>query len=214
MRKKLVTNIVATALVLVSTSVCAGPLVGDVTIDFTDWSGPPIPVRLFVPEAVDSDAPIVIVLHGASRDAERYYEDWRSEAANHDFVVAVPYFSRDDFPKSAHYNLGYVFEPAPGAQRPPDVWTFAVIEPLFDAVVEMLDGRQTRYTLFGHSAGSQFLHRFLYYVPGARVKRAIAANAGWYTMPEFGVRYPYGLAESDYRGTRFAVRKDGRGRRN
>ena len=196
MRKKLVTNIVATALFLVSTSVCAGPLVGDVTIDFTDWSGPPIPVRLFVPEAVDADAPIVIVLHGASRDAERYYEDWRSEAANHDFVVAVPYFSRDDFPKSAHYNLGYVFEPATGAQRPPAAWTFAAIEPLFDAVVEMLGGRQTHYTLFGHSAGSQFLHRFLYYVPGARVKRAIAANAGWYTMPDFGVRYPYGLAES------------------
>ena len=60
----------------------------------------------------------------------------------------------------------------------------------------MLGGRQTHYTLFGHSAGSQFLHRFLYYVSGARVKRAIAANAGWYTMPDFGVRYPYGLAES------------------
>jgi poly(3-hydroxybutyrate) depolymerase len=196
MRKKRVTNIVATVLLLVSTSVCAGPLSGDLTIDFTDWSGPPIPVRLFVPEAVDPDTPIVIVLHGASRDAERYYEDWRSEAARRDFVVAVPYFSRDDFPKSAHYNLGHVFEPTTGEQRSPDAWTFAAIEPLFEAVVEMLDGRQTHYTLFGHSAGSQFLHRFLYYVPGARVKRAIAANAGWYTMPDFGVRYPYGLAES------------------
>jgi hypothetical protein len=196
MRNKLVTNIVTIVLVLAGTSVWAESLMGDVTFDFADWSGPPIPVRLFVPDAVDAETPIVIVMHGASRDAERYYENWRSEAAVHDFVVIVPYFSREHFPKSAHYNLGHVFEPGTGEQRPPGAWTFAAIEPLFDAVVEMLDGRQTHYTLFGHSAGSQFLHRFLYYVPGARVKRAIAANAGWYTMPDFGIRYPYGLAES------------------
>ena len=169
---------------------------GDLTFDFGDWSGPAIPVRLFVPDAVAADTPIVIVIHGASRDAERYYRDWRSEAVKQGFVLVVPYFSREDFPKSAHYNLGHVFEPGTSVKRPAAVWTFAAIEPLFDTVVAMLDGRQAQYTLFGHSAGSQFLHRFLYYVPEARVKRAIAANAGWYTMPDFGVRYPYGLGES------------------
>ena len=106
MRNKLVTNIVAIVLVLAGTSVWAESLMGDVTFDFADWSGPPIPVRLFVPDAVDAETPIVIVMHGASRDAERYYENWRSEAAVHDFVVIVPYFSREHFPKSAHYNLG------------------------------------------------------------------------------------------------------------
>ena len=60
----------------------------------------------------------------------------------------------------------------------------------------MLRSRQTGYTLFGHSAGSQFAHRFLYYVPDARVNRAILANAGWYTMPDFDVAYPYGLKDA------------------
>ena len=169
---------------------------GDVKFDFEDWSGPSLPVRLFVPGAVDDDTPIVIVIHGASRDAERYYNDWRAEAEKHGLIVVVPYFSREDFPKSAHYNLGHVFDRETGAPRPAHSWTFAAIEPLFDAVVTQLGGAQTHYTLFGHSAGSQFLHRFLYYVPDARVKRAIAANAGWYTMPDFGVEYPYGLAGS------------------
>jgi hypothetical protein len=40
------------------------------------------------------------------------------------------------------------------------------------------------------------VHRFLYYKPDARVSKAILANAGWYTMPDFGVDYPYGLSES------------------
>jgi poly(3-hydroxybutyrate) depolymerase len=191
-----VRSIVIAALVFATTTVWAGSLSGDVTFDFEGWPGPSLPVRLFVPKAVASDTPIVIVMHGASRDAERYYRDWRTEAEKHGFVVVVPYFSRADFPRSAHYNLGHVFEPGTGEQRPPISWTFAAIEPLFDAVVDKIGGQQTQYTLFGHSAGSQFLHRFLYFVPAARVKRAIAANAGWYTMPDFGVRYPYGLAES------------------
>jgi hypothetical protein len=171
-----------------------GPLARDLQFEFADWPGPAVPVRLYVPATATADTPIVIVMHGASRDAERYYNDWRPEAAHRGFIVAVPYFSRDDFPSSARYNLGHVFDPGDGHRRPEAQWTFAAIEPLFDAVVDRLNGRQARYTLFGHSAGSQFVHRFLYYVPDNRANRAIAANAGWYTMPDFGVQYPYGLA--------------------
>lgn len=189
-------TVALSVLLVLSASPNAAVATGDLDFRLSNWSGPAIPVRLFVPEAADADTPIVIVMHGASREAERYYNDWRTEAVKFGLVVVVPYFSREDFPRSAHYNLGYVFEPETGDQRPAESWTFAMIEPLFDAVVERLGGQQTHYTLFGHSAGSQFLHRFLYYVPDARVKRAIAANAGWYTMPDFGVRYPYGLAES------------------
>jgi len=189
-------TVALSVLLVLSASPNAAVATGDLDFRLSNWSGPAIPVRLFVPEAADADTPIVIVMHGASREAERYYSDWRTEAVKLGLIVVVPYFSREDFPRSAHYNLGYVFEPETGDQRPAESWTFAMIEPLFDAVVERLGGQQTHYTLFGHSAGSQFLHRFLYYVPDARVKRAIAANAGWYTMPDFGVRYPYGLAES------------------
>ena len=40
------------------------------------------------------------------------------------------------------------------------------------------------------------MHRYLYYVPEARVSRFIAANAGWYTMPDFSIGYPYGLKDA------------------
>lgn len=187
---------VSLVLLVLATAAHASPPSGDVTFDFDNWSGPPIPVRLFVPDTADAGTAIVIVMHGASREAERYYTDWRAEAQQHGFIVVVPYFSREDFPRSTHYNLGHVFDRNSRAARPSSAWTFAAIEPLFDAVVEKVGGNQAHYTMFGHSAGSQFLHRFLYYVPEARVKRAIAANAGWYTMPDFGVKYPYGLAGS------------------
>ena len=169
---------------------------GDVAFDFSDWSGPEVPVRMFVPESVTPTTTIVLVMHGASRDLERYYADWRKEGEQHDFIAVVPHFDAEAFPGSTRYNLGWVFDPETDEPRPPEQWTFAAIEPLFDTVVEKLGGEQEDYTLFGHSAGSQFVHRFLYFVPEARVKRAIAANAGWYTMPDFGVTWPYGLAGS------------------
>lgn len=186
----------AAALVLAYAAARAMAATGDIEFAFDGWAGPAIPVRMYVPDTADDNTPIVIVMHGASRDAPRYYADWRAEAASHGFVAVVPYFSGDAFPGSAHYNLGQVFDPDTGDPQPAAFWTYSAIEPLFDAVVEKLGGQQTQYTLYGHSAGSQFVHRFLYFVPDARVSRAILANAGWYTMPDFGVAWPYGLAGS------------------
>lgn len=163
---------------------------------FSGWSGPHIKVRMFVPDAVTDSTSVVIVMHGASRALDRYFEDWSAQGRLHDFVVVVPEFTVDDFKGSARYNLGHVFDADTGQQRAEDNWTFSAIEPLFDHVVALLGGSQTQYTMFGHSAGSQFVHRFLYYKPDARVKRAIAANAGWYTLPMYGVAYPYGLDQS------------------
>ena len=163
---------------------------------FSGWQGPAVPVRTYVPVVRDESTPIVIVMHGASRAAPRYYADWKAHAAARGFIVVVPYLSQKDFPGSASYNLGNVFDPDTGVQRDKAQWTFSLIEPLFDEVVRRTGGSQRNYVLYGHSAGSQFVHRFLYYVPEARVSTFIAANAGWYTMPDFSVEYPYGLNAS------------------
>jgi len=166
---------------------------GSSQFKFANWSGPSINVRTYVPETVTDSTPIVIVMHGGTRDVDRYFADWSAQGELNDFVVVVPEFTVDDFEGSARYNLGNAFNVKTGLRRPEKKWTFSAIEPLFDQVIASLDSMQTSYTLYGHSAGSQFVHRFLYYKPDARVKRAIAANAGWYTLPVYGVKYPYGL---------------------
>ncbi len=56
--------------------------------------------------------------------------------------------------------------------------------------------RSERYSIYGHSAGAQFVHRYLYFMPEARVDRAVAANAGWWTLPDLKVDFPYGLRGS------------------
>ncbi len=174
-------------MLLLSLLVADSASAGESEWKFTGWAGPPVAVRT---------APVVIVMHGASRDAPRYFEDWKALAAVQDFIVVVPFFSKHRFPGAERYNLGYVFDPDTGRERPREKWTFAAIEPLFDEVVRRVGSDQSAYTIYGHSAGGQFVHRFMYYEPRARARQFITANAGWYTLPDFGIEYPYGLRGS------------------
>jgi hypothetical protein len=164
---------------------------------FSDWQGPDIPVWTYVPSgAKATNAAIVIVMHGVNRDADRYRDQWTSVADKYGFVVLAPEFSRANFPGSAGYNYGGVFESDLQTRRDFDTSAFAAIDLIFDDTVRRLGSRQTGYTLYGHSAGSQFVHRYLYFVPHSKAKRYILANAGWYTLPTFDEAYPYGLAGS------------------
>ena len=77
------------------------------------------------------------------------------------------------------------------------MYVYAEIERLFGLITNKLGGKQPGYYLFGHSAGAQFVHRMLTFLPNARVIGAVAANAGWYTLPVRAEQpqftMPYGL---------------------
>lgn len=75
-------------------------------------------------------------------------------------------------------------------------WAYSAIEPLFDLVKTKYQSTETEYNLYGHSAGSQFVHRFIFFIPQDRVSKIITANAGWFTAPNLSVNFPYGLNNS------------------
>ena len=73
-------------------------------------------------------------------------------------------------------------------------WTFSLIEPVFDLIKNELNYKHNFYDVFGHSSGGPFVHRDSWVVPNSRANRAIAANSGWYTMPDSTISFPYGLS--------------------
>lgn len=182
------------------------PAAGQFT--FTDWEGPHLPVWYQLPDRVTHETPVVFVMHGVNRDADRYRDEWADQARKHGFIAVVPQFSKADFPGSRGYNTGYFAEPD-GTPRPRGAWSFAAIEPLFDDVRKRFGTNAPRYAIYGHSAGAQFVHRFVLFMPEARIEQAIAANAGWYTMPDPGVDFPYGLGDApvDEKGLAAALGK-------
>ncbi|MBA4136545.1 MAG: alpha/beta hydrolase [Opitutus sp.] len=144
------------------------------------------------PAGLAADAPVLFVIHGVGRNGEEYLTDWIELADAKKFLLIVPEFSKKEFPGEESFNSGNLFDAA-GALRPREQWSFSMIEPIFDAVRTKLGSTRGEYLIYGHSAGAQFVQRLLYFVPDARVARAVAANAGWYMLPELATEFPYGL---------------------
>jgi hypothetical protein len=94
------------------------------------------------------------------------------------FAVVAPHFSLDSFPTDDEFQLGNTADPT-GRCQCPSLWAYSLIEPLFDQLLQAYPNLTTSsYALYGHSAGAQFVHRFVLHVPQARCTLAMAANAG------------------------------------
>ncbi len=169
---------------------CAPLADGSSQIVFSGWSGPKLPVFVHKPRTAGADSRIVFVMHGVQRDGDRYRDEWRDLAEKHNLIVVVPTFGRKDFPTTSSYNLGNIVD-AKGRKTPKAKWSFSAIEPLFDDIVCRVSGNQRGYALYGHSAGGQFVHRYVAFADAPRMEAAVAANSGWYTMPDNGA-FPYG----------------------
>lgn len=138
-------------------------------------AGKPIRVYTYRPRACDTTCPMVIVLHGMSRNAADYRDYWELLADHYKVLVVAPQFDKENWRGTEGYNLGEI------AKGDRQKTVFAAIEHLFD---EMRDG-QKGYILFGHSAGGQVAHRMALLFPENRASTIVAANSGWYTMPDF-----------------------------
>lgn len=160
--------------------------------------GQPLRVWYSLPAACRTDAPVLMVMHGVNRDADRYRDDWAEVAARQGAVLLCPEFSRADFPTDGQYNFGNVYAeaaedgPLP-APQPEATWSYSYLDPLFAAVAARLKLSTPGFLLYGHSAGSQFVHRLAFFKPTAKALRIVSANAGWYMFPEPAIRFPYGL---------------------
>jgi poly(3-hydroxybutyrate) depolymerase len=173
--------------------------VGSGNFEWTDARGnsdKPIKVFFHRPQNWKVNGPIVIVMHGVKRDADRYCQQWTGAADKGNFLIVCPQFLEQEYPTAA-YQWGNMFD-SNKQPIPREKWTFTAVEHLFDQIKSITGSTNQQYYLFGHSAGGQFVHRFVMFMPDARYKRAIAANPGFYTMPVYNEhQYPFGLRNSD-----------------
>jgi len=163
------------------------------------FSNRTINVYYHIPNGDIKSMPILMSFHGASRNAIDYRDYWINMANNSNFMAFAPEYDSSDF-SSDEYNLGNIFDdgdnPSTGTFNPMEEWTFSMLDPLFEYIKSEISGNQETYNGWGHSAGSQFLHRFTLFMPESKLNIAVCSNAGWYTVPESEVDFPYGLNQS------------------
>ena len=169
----------------------------------------PITIYYHIPNGNISTMPILFSFHGDERNASDYRDYWISMANANGFMVFAPEFKEVDFPGGDGYQLGNVFDdgdnPSSATYNPTNEWTFSIIDPLFESVKSKVSGNQQTYDAWGHSGGAQFLQRFRLYLPNSKLNTAICSNAGWYTVPDILINFPYGIKKGQLLNSNLAI---------
>ena len=158
------------------------------------FSGKTVEIYYHIPDGDIKTMPVQIVMHGVDRNGDKYRDDWKSLADKYGFIVLAPQFNEDEFSDEA-YQQGNVTNEA-GTFVAPDSMTYPIVSEIFHYFVDHSSSQAIKYNIYGHSAGSQFVHRYLLFNKTSEVNQAIAANAGWYTFPTDSIKYPYGIGNS------------------
>lgn len=157
---------------------------------------PDVKTYIVVPSGLSSKTQIVMVMHGRSRNADGYIQTWAEWASRNNRIALAPEFDGENWKGGAKYNLGNIFadEDGAGAMNPEANWSFTIVENIHALTRREFGVKAELFDLWGHSAGGQFVHRFMLFKPNAKVRYAMPANAGWYTTPNLSQAYPYGVS--------------------
>jgi poly(3-hydroxybutyrate) depolymerase len=170
--------------------VLAEPISGGASKQTVKVDGTRMDVYTYRP-AQCPDPSLLLVFHGAARDAEDYRDYARPLADRLCTLVVAPLFDRKRFP-SWRYQRGGIVDVSGAVQNPRD-FTGRMVLDLVDWARQR-EGRNLSYSLIGHSAGGQFLGRLVAFVPN-EAGRVVIANPGTYVLPSLTVDAPYGLGK-------------------
>ncbi len=146
----------------------------------------------YVPLEVSEPARVVVVVHGSEGDDKMSQElsrfmareaindrGWLLLADKMGVIIVAPSFDRDRF-------FGYRF--LGGSPIGADRFVLKVV----DSYAEDYPSADGKLYLFGHSAGGQFVNRFLLVHPD-RVLAAVISSAGTFAYPDETVDWPFGM---------------------
>lgn len=157
------------------------------------YKGTTLDVFFYVPQGMEiQDMKVQFVMHGTNRNASSYRDAWISIADKYNLIIIAPQFDKERFPSKA-YQQGNVKLAWDTDNL--DALTYSIIDDLFCALNKKYHFKEPKYNIFGHSAGAQFVHRFVLFYESPYLDKAVAANAGTYTLLTNKAEYPYG-----YRG--------------
>ncbi len=136
---------------------------------------------LCLPRELRADAPVLVCVHGISRNAKEHMWHLAPRGRERGVVVIAPVFPPAEFPD--YQRLGRA-----GRGRRADL----ALRGILAEVRRRAGVTGDRIHLFGHSGGGQFVHRYVMAYP-AEVARFVVSAAGWYTQPDPDRRYPLGI---------------------
>lgn len=161
--------------------------------DPSDATGKSLSVWYRCPPKFGPDTPIVFALHGFDRAAAYFRDCWSAHADRYGFLVIAPEFDDGGFPGGGAYNYGNVQIGDDGGINPRNLWSYPILDRIFEQVRCHCHTNRTKFTIFGHSAGGQFAHRYVALTGAPSVDLTVPTNCGWYMAPDTDLPFPIGL---------------------
>jgi pimeloyl-ACP methyl ester carboxylesterase len=151
----------------------------------------------YVPTTAPEKPDILVLVHGtppkdgtAEANAQFHAMNWIDFAEEQGHILIAPAFNQQDFSsrRGDHALSGYrgLF----GREISADEWVLRLAK----AHQKAFGSANEQFYLYGHSAGGQFVGRFLVVHPES-VKRAVITSAATYPQPNAEVAWPFGMGE-------------------
>ena len=156
---------------------------------FTSWNKPDLDVFYHLPKIIDNDTKVLFVVHGNTRNADDYLNSWIRLTKDKNIAIFAPHFKRSSF---ISFNTLQMSTSNGKIRTNTDLYLHNSIDTLFKYIKAKFKLNDKLYDIYGHSAGAQFVHRYLLMSDNPSVNKAVAANAGWYTFLN-GADFPYGV---------------------
>ena len=158
-------------------------------ITFSYWEKPDIDIFYSSPKSINANTKLLFLMHGGSRAAEKYINDWISFSKDRNVVLVAPEFSKKYYPEYAFLMMS---KENGKSLNDESLYINNSLGLLFDFFKAKLKLSTSNYRLYGHSGGSQFVHRYLLLSNDTRIEKAAMANAGFYTFLDDEITYPFG----------------------
>ena len=161
---------------------------------YSYWTNPDIQIYYSVPLTITEKTKIMFIIHGASRKAEQSLNDWLPLVEGRDVVLIAPEFSKEFYNEYA-----YLMKTTKTGRKLKDASRDleSSLGNIFNFFVSKLKISTKKFRLYGHSGGSQFVHRYLLLSDETRVDKVAMANAGFYTFANPAIKYPFGIKNMD-----------------
>ena len=119
------------------------------------------------------------------------------DAKDKHYMVFIPQFNMKDYPLHLYQEVG-VMDKKHTVLTPKNKTTASMVDRIFEYIKRHTSTLRNDFQIYGHSAGGQFVQRFMLFHDSPYVSRAVIGSPGWYTFPDKSTNFPYGIKDIPY----------------
>ena len=168
-------------------------------VTYALWDKPDVEILYVLPKEINENTKVLFIIHGASRDVEKYLNQWIKEPQDKNVILVAPHFTKENYPYFA--TLGMATSSGRTIKNQSNNLRDS-ISSFYNYFQSKYNLKTNSYLIFGFSAGSQFVHRYLMYGEDMRAEKVVLGSAGWYTFLN-NEPFPYGIRNMPLERERF-----------